>query len=312
MELMRTLYRILAPLFLMLIALIFIEAGITAEYADAKSFRGGRSFKSTPSYKKAPTSTSKSTAGQQKSGGGFSRGLMGGLLGGALGGMLFGSMFGGGGQGMGILPLLLLGGGAYFLFKRFSGAKRGQPGGAGYGNQGQQNSQARGVESNMFGSGTPGQSSTPDIGGNLLDEGVAQIHQSDRDFDPNYFTEIASDVFFQVQAGWMRRDLDSYQHLLGEQLSKEYEGHFEKMREKGIINKLESIAIRGIEVIQAGSDGREDFVTVKFTANLLDYNVDDKSGELVDGSMTAPVKFEEEWSWARPTGTQDWKLEGIH
>jgi predicted lipid-binding transport protein (Tim44 family) len=54
-----------------------------------------------------------------------------------------------------------------------------------------------------------------------------------------------------------------------------------------------------------------DFVTVNFSANLLDYTVDDKSGDLVDGSMSNPVKFEEEWTWARPAGTQDWKLEGI-
>jgi len=310
---MRTLYRTLVPIFLVLIGFVFIEAGIIADYADAKSFKGGRSFKTSPTYKKSPTSTS--TAGQRKSGGGFSRGLMGGLLGGALGGMLFGSMFGAGGQGMGILPMLLLGGGAYFLFKRFSGAKRGHPGSADYGGQGQQNYQARSAEQSSFGSGAsngPGQSFTPDIGGNLLDEGLAQIRQYDRGFDASYFQEIASDVFFQVQAGWMRRDLDSYRHLIGDQLAKEYEGHFEKMREKGIINKLESIAIRGIEVVQAGSDGREDFVSVKFTANLLDYNVDDKTGELVDGSMTTPVKFEEDWSWARATGTENWRLEGIH
>lgn len=31
----------------------------------------------------------------------------------------------------------------------------------------------------------------------------------------------------------------------------------------------------------------------------------------VDRSMTEPVKFAEEWTWARPLGTQDWKLEGI-
>ena len=83
------------------------------------------------------------------------------------------------------------------------------------------------------------------------------------------------------------------------------------MRSKGQINKLESVAVRGVEIIQAGSDGREDFVTVLFTANLLDYTVDDKSGALVSGSMTDPVKFSEEWTWARPTGTQAWKLEGI-
>jgi predicted lipid-binding transport protein (Tim44 family) len=27
--------------------------------------------------------------------------------------------------------------------------------------------------------------------------------------------------------------------------------------------------------------------------------------------MTDPVKFAEEWSWARPLGTEEWKLEGI-
>jgi predicted lipid-binding transport protein (Tim44 family) len=27
--------------------------------------------------------------------------------------------------------------------------------------------------------------------------------------------------------------------------------------------------------------------------------------------MVNPVKFREEWTWARPVGTHDWKLEGI-
>ena len=152
---------------------------------------------------------------------------------------------------------------------------------------------------------------TPIIGESLVDDGIDQIKQTDRDFDPVHFTEVASDVFFQVQAGWMRRDLNSYQHLLGEQLAQEYEQHFDEMRSNGHINKLESIAVRGMDIIQAGSDGREDFVTVLVTANLLDYTVDDKSGELISGSMTSPVKFQEKWTWARPTGTQDWKLEGI-
>lgn len=144
-----------------------------------------------------------------------------------------------------------------------------------------------------------------------LDDGLAELQRTDRSFDPKYFTEVASDVFFQVQAGWMRRDLDSYRHLLGTQLAEEYEKEFEEMRRLGHINKLESIAIRRVEITAAGSDGREDFVTVLFLANLLDYTVDEKTNEVVAGSMTTPVKFEEEWTWARPTGTQEWRLEGV-
>jgi predicted lipid-binding transport protein (Tim44 family) len=304
---MKTFFKKMAPIFLMLFAFTFIGGAMLVDDADARSKGGGKSFSSSPS--KAPAPAAKPAPGAAP-GGTFSRGLMGGLLGGAIGGMLFGSMFGAGGSGMGILPLLILGGIAFFLYRRFAKARQ-----AGYQSPNQYSREAS-QPSNLFGGGfansaQPPPPPTPVIGENLVDDGVGQIMETDRDFDPAHFKEVASDVFFQVQAGWMRRDLESYRHLLGDQLAREYEEHFAEMRSKGQINKLESIAVRTIEIVQAGSDGREDFVTVLFTANLLDYVVDDKSGELVSGSMTTPVKFKEEWTWARPVGTQSWKLEGI-
>ncbi len=304
---MTILWKKFTPVFLLLIAFALIEGGLTADYADARSKSGGKSFSSSPS--KAPASA---PAAAPAAGGGFGRGMMGGLLGGAIGGMLFGSMFGGGGSGMGILPLLLLGGAAFFLYRRFAKARQG----AGntpsnqYNRQGAQPSSI--LPSGLFSGGSEATTQPPPIiGENLMDNGINQIRATDKTFDPTYFTEVASDVFFQVQAGWMRREIDSYRHLLGEQLAREYEDHFAEMRSKGHINKLESIAVRGVEIIQAGSQDNEDFVTVLFTANLLDFTVDDKTGTLISGSMTNPVKFREEWTWARPTGTQNWKLEGI-
>lgn len=305
---MKRLYTTLGPVFLLLIAFSLIDAGISTNYADARSKGGGRSFKMNKSPKQSTAKTNQSTAAQKKSG--MSKGLMGGLIGGALGGLLFGSLLGAGGSGMGILPMLLLAGGAFFLYRKFSSMKQGQGAHASPGQPA-----AGGMPNNMFGGGMSSAPETEEpevqIGGNLLEEGFDEIRKSDRGFDVNYFKEIASDVFFQIQAGWMRRDLDSYKHLLGADLAQEYDKHFQEMREKGQINKLESIAIRTVEITQAGSDGREDFISVLFKANLLDYTVDDKSGEIIDGSNTDPVKFEEEWTWARPTGTQDWKLEGL-
>ncbi len=204
---MMTLCRKLAPIFLLLLAFTFVEAGVSANYADARSFSGGRSFRMTP---RAPSGSSMRTP--YRSGGSFGRGLAGGMLGGALGSMLFGSMFGGGGSGMGILPLLVLGGIAYFLFKKYTGTNRN-------GNQSYRQYSGQQNPADMFG-GAFGNSAqppppTPDIGGNLVEEGVDQIRQHDRNFDANHFKEVASDVFFQIQAGWMRRDLDSYKHLSG-------------------------------------------------------------------------------------------------
>jgi predicted lipid-binding transport protein (Tim44 family) len=301
--LMMKYFKKLAPFFMLLIAFSLVEGGLNADYADARSKFGGRSFKMSP--RKAPAKTTQGTRTQNKSS--FGRGLAGGLLGGALGGMLFGSMFGAGGEGMGILPILLLAGGAYYFFRKMK--RPNQNTNSSY----NQNPGQQGMGS-VFGGGTgtggSGSHPIPEYQ-DPVEEGLGQIRENDRKFEKDYFVEIASDVFFQIQAGWMRRDLDSYRHLLGGQLAGEYEGHFAEMYQKGYINKLESIAVRNVKIIAAGSDGMEDFVTVLFSANLLDYTVDDKNGELIDGSMTTPVKFDEKWTWARPAGTEQWKLEGI-
>jgi predicted lipid-binding transport protein (Tim44 family) len=219
--------------------------------------------------------------------------LAGGLIGGAIGGLLLGSLFGASGSGIGILPILLLGAAGYFFYRRFmakpsSGLSAYQPPGS-------------------FSRSAP----PPPPSLDPLEAGLAELRSTDPGFDPQHFTEVASDVFCKVQAGWMRRDLSSFRHLLGSSLAGEYGQHFAEMTQKGIINKLESIAVRKAEIVDAGSVNGEDFVTILFTANLLDYTVDEKSGDLLEGSMTEPVKFAEKWTWARPVNTEAWLLEGV-
>ena len=299
------------PFLLIFLSLTFMDAGITAEYAEARSQSGGRSF-SSPASRQAPSQVGQRPPQQSQQPGGFGKGLMGGLIGGALGGMLLGSLFGASGSGMGILPILLLGGVGYFLYKRFANRPptspsppgyQSQPGGGGF------QSMASGFGGNSV---PPVPPPIPPIREmNTIDGGLAEIRLTDPGFDEKHFLEVASDVFFKIQAGWMRRDLSSYRHLLGAQLAAEYEGHFVRMKEQGHINKLESIAIRRLEIAAAGSENGEDFVTVLFTANLLDYTVDEKTGALVSGNMTEPVKFAEQWTWARAIRTEDWRLEGI-
>jgi len=300
------------PFLLVFFALTFMEAGISADYAEARSQSGGRSF-SSPASRQAPQSAPSQFGQkqQQSQPGGFGRGLMGGLVGGALGGMLLGSMFGASGSGMGILPLLLLGGVGYFLYKRFAN-RPSVPSSGGYQSP---------PEANRFqgAGGGFGGSSIPPVPPpippiretNSIEGGLAEIRLTDPGFDDKHFLEVASDVFFKIQAGWMRRDLSSYRNLLGDQLAAEYDRHFAQMKAAGHINKLESIAVRRLEIVAAGSENGEDFVTVLFTANLLDYKVDEKTGALVEGSMTEPVKFAEQWTWARPIRTENWRLEGI-
>ncbi len=301
-----TFFTRLTPFFLVLLTLAFIDVGLAVSEADARSRGGGRSFKRAPIQRKAAPQKPAQTNNAKKKSGGFGRGLAGGLLGGAMGALLFGGLFGATGNGFGILPLLIFGGIGFFLYKRYM--KRAAL-------NAHQGHQYNSTAASPFPSSPTGGMSTdappPPPVGDSLEEGLEMIQATDSSFDPKYFIEVASDVFFQVQAGWMRRDLDSYGHLLGDQLADEYKEHFAQMRQQGHINKLESIAVRKVEIVDAGNDGTDDFVTVLFTASLLDYTVEEEGGALVKGSMTDPVKFAEKWTWSRPVRTQSWKLEAI-
>src|SRR5262249_34964629 len=76
----------------------------------------------------------------------------------------------------------------------------------------------------------------------------------------------------------------------------------DRLRGQGRINRLENIAVRSVAVTEAWQESGLDYVTVHFLASLLDYTVDERSGQVVDGSRTEPVKFEEDWTFMRPVG----------
>jgi predicted lipid-binding transport protein (Tim44 family) len=118
-------------------------------------------------------------------------------------------------------------------------------------------------------------------------------------------------VFFKIQAAWTRRDIAVMRQYLGKDLLSEYEGHFADLKAKGQINKLENIAVRKVEIVDSGEMDGEEFIIIRFTANLLDYTVDEASGQVLEGDSKEPVKFDERWAFSRPVGSSEWKLEGV-
>lgn len=295
---------------ILVVAMFFMVAGIM-ETADARSKGGGRSFKKAPAASKPAAQTNAPQAVSSPMGGSFARGLAGGVMGGVLGSMLFGGMAnaggggGLGGSGFGLFEILLLAGVGYFLYRRFSRRK------ALAGNMGASSSQDGNSFSRLFSGGGAQQETQDNNVEDPLVAGVREIWSVDNSFDPDAFKDKAQDLFFKIQAGWTRRDASVLEPFVGNQLLGEYHQHFDELKQQGHLNRLENIAVRNVELIAAGVQGHEIFVTVRFTANLLDYTVDEKSGKILRGDDENSVKFEEAWTFASLVGSRVWKLEGI-
>jgi predicted lipid-binding transport protein (Tim44 family) len=234
-------------------------------------------------------------------------GLGGLVVGGLIGSMLFGGMGHGFGGGFGLLEIALLGGLGYLAFSLLRRRREPQPAMAGgYGvssvpGGGQNWSPDRSAASATL---------EPPAGPTDLQVGVGHIRQMDGAFDPARMGAAASDVFFKVQAAWMARDMGSARDSLTPEMYDRMQAQCAELRAQRRINRLENIAVRSTEVTEAWQEQGQDFVTVAFVASVLDYTTDE-SAQVVDGSRTEPVRFEEYWTFVRPVGPNTWRLSAI-
>jgi predicted lipid-binding transport protein (Tim44 family) len=301
-----------------LFAFVGLSQIILESYAEARAgggrsggFRGSRSY-SSPARPTQPTQPRReATPSQQPSpmapqSGGFMRGLGTAVLGGFLGSMLFSGLahgFGGlggfGGSGFGMIEILLLAGLGYFLYRKFV-----SPAAAtGYGSMQYQNTQP-------YTQYDPPSSPAPEASSNNQVD-YRSLTMMDRSFNPDQFLKTAQDIFFKVQGAWNKQDTNTLKALCGSELMKTWEDELTSLRARGQQNKMENIALRESEITEVWTENGEDYITVRLLANLLDYNVDAKTGAVVSGSNSDPIQFEEYWTFSRPVGPNAWKLSAV-
>lgn len=300
--------------FTLLAAMLFLSATVLEFEAHARAGGGGRSIGSrgTRSYS-PPASPSPyrsqqaapSPSFQQPAGGGFMRSMAGGIAGGLLGGMLFRSlgfsgMGGGMGGGIGMFEILLLAGIGYLIYRYIKKKREGTP--------------ANSFEPELYRGGNvtpisqgyqPMVPATEDVA-----TGLAHIRQFDQTFDENRYNDQVMDYFFKIQGAWMNRDLTTVQPLLSDEMRRVFQADIDKLIRDKQINRLENIAVRKVDIVEAWQESGQDYINTLIYANLLDYTTDE-TGVVLSGSKSDPVKFEEYWTFTRPVGNNPWKLSAI-
>ncbi|HVN97320.1 MAG TPA: Tim44 domain-containing protein [Syntrophorhabdaceae bacterium] len=274
------------------------------------SYRGATSAPyQSPAQQSEPGASDRSPmSGPNSPGKSFLYGLGGGLFGGMIGNMLFGGGgynqgWGGGGFGFGdFIVILIIVGIVYSLVKRYRARKAIEVGGA----------DAGVYASSAYDSPSYGPSTyTPEGHQDIIATGLRHISQMDPAFNENAFKEVASDIFFKIQGAWTKRDLRGVSHLLSPQMLDTFQMDLNNFISNKEFNRLENIAVRQVDIVDAVQDQGEEYITIKFLASLLDYNVDETTGNVIAGSPTDPVKFLEYWTFTRKVGGENWALAAI-
>ena len=308
------------------IAVLWSSQIILETYAEARAgsgrsggSRGSRSFQSPAKQTPAsPAQPQRETMAQPSpmapQAGGFMRTFGMAMLGGFLGSMLFSGlahatgMGGFGGSGFGMIELLLLAGVGFFLFRMFK--NRAAMAGAGGGSMQYQGTTYQppvntGTATYQAPASAPVQQPATAVD-------YSSITMMDRSFHPDQFLKSAQDIFFKVQGAWNKQDANALRNVVGNELLQNWEQELNDQRSKGQQNKMENIALRESDITEAWTENGEDYITVRWLANLLDYTVDTKTAVVVSGSNSDPIQFEEYWTFSRPVGPNGWKLSAVN
>jgi len=261
--------------------------------------RGSQSFSAPGFTRTAPTGGSafqRSEAPQPGSGFnaaqgqprrfGFGSGLAAGLLGAGLFGLL-------GGNGFGLLPLLLIGGLIFFAFRAMRGRMGSLAGGPSV-----SGGPAYSGRSVMGGS-------TAGVGGGLGQRpGLQPITIGPGDFDA--FESLLVDV----QTAYGREDMSALARLSTSEMLRYFAADLQKNRERGLHNDVGDAKLLQGDLAQPWREGASDYATVAMRFNLRDLMMERASNRIVSGDPSRPSEATELWTFRRDD-RGPWRLSAI-
>ena len=135
-----------------------------------------------------------------------------------------------------------------------------------------------------------------------------QLKADDPNFSEQAFYGRVNEMFLAIQKAWEARNMEPARRFLSqEQFQVLADGVGEYVR-NGQINKLDSIHIDHVQPVSVTREGGSDYVKVMITASVIDYTVDERTGQLVNPGLLGDGKtlktFDEYWTLVRKVGAQ--------
>ncbi len=137
----------------------------------------------------------------------------------------------------------------------------------------------------------PGRTITSNQGRNvILPDRTAQIteiiRQTDPEFSPDDFVSFAKQVYMDIQMAWCARDLTPVRPVLHENLYNTTCRQIEAKIRQGVVYHYESMTINTAYMTSYAVDNNYEYVTVYLNARMIDYQVDEKTGNIIRGDRS--------------------------
>ena len=131
---------------------------------------------------------------------------------------------------------------------------------------------------------------------------MSEYLKLDPAFAPSALEAKIANLYIQMQQCWQQKDISSlrpyFSNMFFEQADRQLEAHRDAKR----TNYVKNPTVLSVTLLGFRQEGGMDMITAEVKARIIDYTLDDATGKLLSGNMTAEKFMTYEWELIRPTG----------
>ena len=148
---------------------------------------------------------------------------------------------------------------------------------------------------------------------NRNDQIQAIIRKKDPNFSADDFVTFSKQVYIDIQTAWCNRDLTPVRPIMHQNLYNTTQRQVQDKINQGVVYHYENIAINTAYLTSFVRDKDYEYLTVYLNARMIDYQVDEKTGNIIRGDKTTRWDMRYKMKYVRSIGvtTKD-KVSGTH
>ncbi len=142
------------------------------------------------------------------------------------------------------------------------------------------------------------------ISGPASEQGLEDIAQADRAFDPVSFITAAQEAFAIVVEAFAKGDRETLRDLLADPVYNAFDGALKARERSGETVSTEIHAVRHADIVDARLTGRDAYITIRFTADETCV-IRDRDNNIVSGDPDRITEMVDIWTFTRNVKSRD-------
>ena len=139
---------------------------------------------------------------------------------------------------------------------------------------------------------------------------VSEYSSLDPNFSQPDFCEEISNMYIRLQNAWQAKKLDDIRPCLSDDFYAQLDRQLDAYRKNKQTNRVERISVMGVDLLGWKQESGNDIMIARLQTRIVDYVVDDATGNVIRGSNTAEKFMTYEWNLIRTSGRQTGQNKG--